>query len=150
MKSSNNTCASASGGFPPLWREKVLPALALLLFMLLAAIAPKVRAAEIPVIRGELGPCSADFTVTDSEDKPLYNAKIHVTIRYGFLSKRKAELEIGTNSDGKARIEGLPGKVKRPLEIKVSHGQDTKVIVHDPSLECQANLSVTLGDQEAD
>lgn len=147
MQSDNNTKSSASRGLPPGWGEKVLPALAVPLFLLMASIAPKVRAAEMPVIKGELGPCSADFTVTDSEDEPLYNAKIHVTIRYGFLSKRKAELEIGTDSDGKARIEGLPSKVKRPLEIKVSHGEDAKVVAHDPSVECQANLSVTLGEQ---
>ena len=40
--------------------------------------------------------------VTDLSGKPLYNAKIHVQIRYGFLGLRKLDLETGTNADGKA------------------------------------------------
>jgi len=54
---------------------------------LLAAQAP-----QIPVVDGGLGSCRADFTVKDGSDKPIYNAKIHVLIKYGFLSKRKTEL----------------------------------------------------------
>jgi hypothetical protein len=101
-------------------------------------------ATDVPVIKAELGPCSADFTVTDAENHPLYDAKIHVTIRYGFMSKRKSELDIGTDSDGKARIEGLPNKVKKPLEFKISHGEMTKMLAHDPGLECQASFNVAL------
>ena len=108
-------------------------------FHLLAA------AADVPVIKGEAGPCSADFTVTDSASKPVYNAKIHVTVRYGFMSKRKTDLEIGTNSDGKARIEGLPDKVKKPMEFQIRHGQDSRSVVHDPATDCHANFTVMLG-----
>ena len=67
-------------------------------------------AVDVPVVKGDLGTCSADFTVLDSNGKPVYDAKVHVTILYGFMNKRKSELEIGTNSDGKARIEGLPNR----------------------------------------
>lgn len=122
----------------------ILMRIAVPLFLLLASLPPKAGATDIPVIKGELGPCSADFTVTDGKNNPLYDAKIHVTVRYGFMSKRKSELEIGTNSDGKARIEGLPNKVKKPLEIKVSHGEMTKMLAHDPGLECQASFTVAL------
>lgn len=100
---------------------------------------------EAPVINGELGPCTADFTVTDSEKNPLYSAKIQATIRYGFMSKRKSELQIGTNSNGKARIVGLPQKVKKPIEIKVTHGGNSKIVAHDPGVECQASFTVALG-----
>jgi len=106
---------------------------------------PTAKAAEVPVIKGELGPCTADFTVTDSANKPLYNAKIHVTVRYGFLSKRKTDLEVGTNNDGKARVEGLPDKVKKPLEFQVRHEQLLKSLLHDPATECHANFTVALG-----
>src|SRR6266568_6677597 len=44
--------------------------------------------AEVPVINGNLGPCTADFTVKDSSSKAVYNAKIHVTVLYGFMNKR--------------------------------------------------------------
>lgn len=116
------------------------------LLLLIAGLGlPTAKAAEVPVIKGELGPCSADFTVTDSANKPLYDAKIHVTVRYGFMSKRKTDLEVGTNNDGKARIEGLPDKVKKPLEFQVRHEQLLKSLLHDPATECHANFTVALG-----
>jgi hypothetical protein len=116
------------------------------LLLLIAGLGlPTAKAAEVPVIKGELGPCSADFTVTDSANKPLYDAKIHVTVRYGFMSKRKTDLEVGTNSDGKARIEGLPDKVKKPLEFQIRHAQLLKSLLHDPANECHANFTVALG-----
>ena len=121
-----------------------LAAISIPLFMGLAFLPSRAPATDIPVIKAELGPCSADFTVTDAQNKPLYDAKIHVTIRYGFMSKRKSDLEIGTNGNGKARIEGLPDKVKKPLEIKISHGEMSKVVAHDPGLECQASFNVAL------
>lgn len=105
------------------------------------------KAAEVPVIKGEAGPCTADFTVTDSSSKPLYDAKIRVIVRYGFMSKRKADLEIGTDSNGKARIEGLPDKVKRPLEFHVRFAQQTKSVAQDPASNCHANFPVVMGTQ---
>src|SRR5947209_20044044 len=72
---------------------------------------------QIPVVDGGLGSCSADFTVKDGSDKPLYNAKIHVLLKYGSLSKRKTELEVGTNSDGKARMTRLRRMPQKPREI---------------------------------
>ncbi len=118
-------------------------AAALLLFS--AFRLPGTVAADVPVIKGDLGPCTADFTVTDSKNNPLYDAKIHVTVRYGFLSKRKSELEIGTNSDGRARVEGLPSKVKKPVEIAIRHGENVESMVHDPGSECQASFAIVLG-----
>jgi hypothetical protein len=126
-------------------RLRLLIAIAVPLILVLGPSASKARGTDVPVIKGELGPCTAGFTVADSENNPLYDAKIHVTVRYGFMNKRKSELEIGTNSDGKARIEGLPNKVKKPLEFKISHGEKTKLLAHDPGLECQASYSVALG-----
>ena len=104
------------------------------------------RAAEIPVINGNLGPCTADFTVTDNANKPIYDAKVHVTIRYGFMSKRKTDLEVGTNGDGKARIEGLPNKIKNPpLEFRVSNGDQSKTVTADPAVDCHPSFTVALG-----
>jgi len=115
---------------------------ALFLFLcgeLLAANSP-----EIPVVDGGLGSCRADFTVKDGSDKPIYNAKIHVTIKYGFLNKRKAELEVGTNSDGKASVTGLPNLPKRPLEFIVKSGTIEKTLTDDPSDTCNATFDVIL------
>jgi len=103
-------------------------------------------AVEVPVIKGDLGPCSADFTVFDSNNKPVYDAKIHVTILYGFMNKRTSDLEIGTNSDGKARIEGLPDKLKKPpLEFRIRSGNSRKSVTQDPATDCHATFNVQLG-----
>ncbi len=118
-------------------------ALSAVLFIVALGLTP-CAAADVPVVKGDLGPCSADFTVTDSASKPLYDARIHVTIAYGFMSKRKSDIEIGTNSDGKARIEGLPDKVKNILQFKIRHGEKTKSVMHDPANECHADFSVVL------
>ncbi len=83
-------------------------------------------------------------TVTDSASKPLFDAKIHVTIVYGFMNKRKSDLEVGTDSDGKARIEGLPERVRKILEFKIRHGEKTKSVMHDPANECHATFTVVL------
>ena len=120
-------------------------AAALIAVLIVTSLAAK--SVEVPVIKGNLGPCSADFTVTDSANKPIYNAKIHVTILYGFMNKRKTELEIGTNSDGKARVEGLPTRVKKSLEFHIRSGELSKSVMHDPEVECQASFNVVLGKQ---
>ena len=106
---------------------------------LLAAQSP-----EIPVVDGGLGSCRADFTVKDGSDKPIYNAKIHVLIKYGFLSKRKTELEVGTNSDGKASVTGLPNMPKKPLEFAIKSGTVEKTVADDPSDTCNAKFDITL------
>ncbi len=103
---------------------------------------------EVTAVNGGLGPCTADFTVSDNSNKPIYDAKIHVTILYGFMNKRRQDLEVGTNSDGKARFEGLPNKLKKkPLEFQVRSGQQTKSVPIDPETDCQANSTVILGSQ---
>ncbi len=101
---------------------------------------------EIPVVNGVLGSCSANFTVSDTAKKPIYDAKIDVVIHYGFLGLHKTELHVGTNSDGKARVAGLPERPKKPLEFDITKGTLSKTVLHDPFEKCDANLEVTLGD----
>jgi hypothetical protein len=123
--------------------ERVIQAVAVGLW--LALCPATIGAADVPVVSAELGPCSADFTVTDSAKKPLYDAKIHVTIVYGFMNKRRQDLKIGTNSDGKARVEGLPDRLKKkPLEFQVSSGSQTKTVTQDPEVNCHASFDVVL------
>jgi len=35
-------------------------------------------AVEVPVMKSDLGPCSADFTVVDSNNKPIYDSKVQL------------------------------------------------------------------------
>ncbi len=123
--------------------ERAIQAVAGSLWLALCPLT--IGAADVPVVSAELGPCSADFAVADSAKKPLYNAKIHVKIAYGFMSKRSQDLKIGTNSDGKARIEGLPDRLKKkPLEFQVSSGSQTKTVTQDPEVNCHASFDVVL------
>ncbi|MBZ5513462.1 MAG: hypothetical protein LAN62_01200 [Acidobacteriia bacterium] len=63
------------------------------------------------------------------------------------MSKRKTDLEVGTNSDGKARIEGLPERARKPLEFRIHHGDRQKSVSQDPSSECHAKFTVVLAAQ---
>ena len=101
---------------------------------------------NVPTVSGGMGPCTADFIVADAANKPVYDAKIHVKVKYGFMSKRDTDLEVGTDSNGKARIEGLPDKLKKPpMEFTISSGDLTKSVTDDPAATCHATFAVTLG-----
>jgi hypothetical protein len=118
----------------------------LLLALILAApsLAQTPDPKSIPVIDGGIGPCTADFTISDTGNKPVYLAKIKVHIAYGFASARKLDLEVSTNVDGKARFTGLPDRVKRGLFFEASEGERTGNAFNDPSKTCQAQLAITL------
>ena len=118
----------------------------LLLALILAApaLAQKPDPKSIPVIDGGIGPCTADFTITDPDNKPVYLAKIKVHIAYGFASAHKLDLEVSTNVDGKARFTGLPDRVKRGLFFEASESDRTGNAFDDPSKTCQAQLAITL------
>jgi hypothetical protein len=114
------------------------------LFFAGAALAAE---SEIPTVDGHLGSCSATFTVRDKDNKPIYNARIITTFRYGPLGMRKMSLEVGTDSEGKARVAGLPEKRKDPLEFEITSGQLSKKVTADPSRDCKAAIEVNLGNQ---
>jgi hypothetical protein len=99
---------------------------------------------EVPVVDAGLGSCRADFLVKDSAGKPIFNAKVSLTIKYGFLSKRKTQVEVGTNSDGKARVTGLPSLPKKPLEFFIKSGTVSTSVTDDPETNCNAVFEVTL------
>jgi hypothetical protein len=82
--------------------------------------APSAASKSIPVVDGGIGPCSAEFTVTDAAGAPVYAASIKVHIAYRFMSAHKLDLEVGTNSDGKARFTGLPNRLKRGLYFETA------------------------------
>jgi len=127
-----------------LWRDLIILLLSTLFVFILNAGPTSADSPEVPVVDAGLGSCRADFTVKDGSDKPLYNAKISVTIRYGFLNKRKSEVEVGTNSDGKARVMGLPNLPKRPLDFLIKSGDLSATVTDDPSTNCNAVFNVSL------
>jgi len=97
-----------------------------------------------PVVDGGAGPCSADFTVIDSSQAPVYNAKISVHIAYGFMYLHKLDLEVGTNTAGKARFVGLPERTKQGLFFRASEGGREGSAFVDPAKTCKAELSIPI------
>jgi hypothetical protein len=122
--------------------------LALLGLPVLRAQTSPPDAKAVPVIDGDLGPCSAEFTVTDSAGAPIYAATIQVHIAYGFLSAYKLDLEVGTNASGKARFTGLPAKSKRGLFFRASKGTREGSAFDDPAKTCKAEFTIALAEKK--
>ncbi len=103
------------------------------------------KAPEVPVVDAGAGACWVDFSVKQHDGKPVYNAKIHVQVRYGMV--HKTDVEVGTNYDGKARISGLPQKVRKPpLTFDVRKANAITAVTHDPASNCHASYDVVLPD----
>jgi hypothetical protein len=113
-------------------------------FLAIGGAAQTAKEPDLPVVDGGLGTCKADFTVKDAQDKPIYNAKINVLIKYGFMGMRKTQLEAGTNSEGKARFTGLPERVRKPLEFVIKSGNVSSTVTDDPEEKCEATFDVKL------
>ncbi len=103
------------------------------------------EANAIPVIDGGIGPCTADFTVTDgASKKPIYDAKVSVHIKYGFGNFHKMDLQVGTNVDGKARFTGLPDKLNHGLYFHATKGELSGEVFDDTSDTCKAQFTMAL------
>jgi hypothetical protein len=98
---------------------------------------------ELPVLKAGLGACAADFIVKDADGSPIYLAMIHVRVRYGLMNVKRADLEVGTNSEGKARIEGLPPKAK-PLVYEIQKDTKKTTVEQNVSSMCEAAFDVAL------
>lgn len=115
-----------------------------LLLLSLSALAQTPDPHSIPSVDGGVGPCSADFTITDANNAPIYNAKVNVHIAYGFMSVRKLDLEVSTNVDGKARFTGIPNRLKRGLYFHASEGDREAEVFDDPANTCKAQFTAIL------
>jgi hypothetical protein len=102
------------------------------------------NSAEIPIVKGGAGSCSADFMVSDASGKGIYNAKIVIHLKYGFMGLHRLDATVSTNFDGKARVEGLPERIKNAGEFTISHGDQSKSLPYDPIAECQTRHEITL------
>lgn len=109
-----------------------------------AAISRADNAPDVPTVNASIGDCRADFTVKDGAGKPLYNAKIDISIKYGFMNTHKTDLESNTNTDGKARFIGLPNYSKKPLEFVVTSGTVSRTLTDNPTDTCKAVFNITL------
>jgi hypothetical protein len=100
---------------------------------------------DIPVTDGTSGPCSVEFTVTDSDGKPVYAARIDVHLAYGAFGAHKLDMGVYTNAQGKAKFIGIPVKVKRPpVEFNAKKDDLVGVATMDPATECQAKHDIVM------
>lgn len=125
--------------------RRAVEALALSLFFAGGMLAAP-QMGPVPQVNAGIGSCTADFTVSQGANQPLYNAEISVRIAYGFMGVKKMDLKVGTNSEGRARFVGLPEKVHKPPIDFVVQAKGLTKTVHDwPSVTCQARYSVIIG-----
>jgi hypothetical protein len=107
--------------------------------------APPQKPDDIPVTDGTSGPCSIEFSVTDSDGKPVYAARIDVHLAYGAFGAHKLDMGVYTNAQGKARFTGLPAKVRKPpVEFNAKKDDLVGVATMDPATECQAKHDIVM------
>jgi hypothetical protein len=100
---------------------------------------------DIPVTDGTSGPCSIEFSVTDSDGKPVYAARIDVHLAYGAFGAHKLDMGVYTNAQGKARFTGIPAKVRKPpIEFNAKKDDLVGVATMDPATECQAKHEIVM------
>jgi hypothetical protein len=104
---------------------------------------------DIPVTDGTSGPCSIDFSVTDSGGKPVYAARIDVHMAYGAFGAHKLDMGVYTNTEGKARFAGIPAKVKNPpIEFAAKKDDLVGAATMDPATECQAQHDIVMAKKK--
>jgi hypothetical protein len=103
------------------------------------------NSSDIPVTDGTSGPCSIEFSVTDSDGKPVYAARIDVHLAYGAFGAHKLDMGVYTNAQGKARFTGIPTKVRKPpVEFNAKKDDLVGVATMDPATECQAKHDIVM------
>jgi hypothetical protein len=107
--------------------------------------APSPKPDDIPVTDGTSGPCSIEFSVTDSAGKPVYAARIDVHLAYGAFGAHKLDMGVYTNAQGKAKFIGIPIKVRKPpVEFNAKKDDLVGVATMDPLTECQAKHDIVM------
>ncbi len=100
---------------------------------------------DVPVTDAGSGPCAIELTVTSTDGKPVYAAKIDYRAAYGFMGTHKLDMSVYTNVNGKARFAGIPAKVKNPpIEFHAAKDELVGVATMDPSAECQATHDIVM------
>lgn len=127
-----------------IWKALVLQFSCVALILACAVVFGADNPPDVPTVNASIGDCRADFTVKDGAGKPLYNAKIDISIKYGFMNMHKTDLESNTNSDGQARFIGLPNFSKKPLEFVVTSGTVSRTLTDNPTDTCKAVFDITL------
>ena len=95
-------------------------------------------------ISADLGTCSASITVSGTDSKPIYAAKVTTRIQFGLLGVKRLDLEAYTGSDGKVKITNLPEVLKKPMYIHISKGDKEEIVQFKPDIKCEASFDIQL------
>jgi hypothetical protein len=129
-------------------RNLFLPALVLASSCLIATSAGRAQNAATPPVPNEIsadmGTCSAQISVTGTDLKPVYGAKVTTRIQYGLLGVKRLDLEGYTGPNGRVKITNLPEVLKKPMYIHISKNDEDHVVEFKPSWHCQAEFDVEL------
>ncbi|MDT8068820.1 MAG: hypothetical protein ROO76_11720 [Terriglobia bacterium] len=96
----------------------------------------------VPTVDGAAGPCTVEFTATGPNGAPVSNARIRVHVSYGFLGGRQLDLQVATDSHGRARFIGLPESVDGGLFFEATTDTLRGVATDDPNTECHAKHGI--------
>ncbi|HKR95939.1 MAG TPA: hypothetical protein VJW55_11280 [Candidatus Angelobacter sp.] len=100
---------------------------------------------DVPVTDAQSGPCSIELTVSGTDTKPVYAARIDYKTAYGFMGTHKLDMTVYTNAQGRARFTGIPARVRKPpIEFRASKGDLVGVATMDPANECQARHDIMM------
>jgi len=100
---------------------------------------------DIPVTDAASGPCSIELSVTSSDGKPVYAARIDYHAAYGAFGAHKLDMGVYTNAQGKAKFTGIPLKVKKPpIEFNAKKDDLIGMATMDPVTECQAKHDIVM------
>jgi hypothetical protein len=81
--------------------------------------------------------------IKDAAGAPVYLALVHVNVRYGPMNLKRMDLEVGTNSEGKAQIKGLPDKAKA-MTYDIKKDDKKTTVDQDVAKMCDGKFEVTL------
>ena len=98
----------------------------------------------VPTVDGELGSCSVEFTTIDGHGNPIGGASLRLHLTYGFAGIRRLDLEVTTNTDGKARFTGLPDNLKKGLFFRGSKEDKEGTAFYEPKKNCKAQHTMVL------
>ncbi|HZS27698.1 MAG TPA: hypothetical protein VFB76_10745 [Candidatus Angelobacter sp.] len=106
---------------------------------------PAQSSQDVPVTDAQSGSCSIELTVSGTDTKPVYAARIDYHTAYGFMGTHKLDMTVYTNAQGMARFTGIPAKVRKPpIEFHASKGDLVGVATMDPATECQARHDIMM------
>jgi hypothetical protein len=108
------------------------------------------QADDVPVTDAESGPCSIELSITGTDGKPIYAARIDYHAAYGFMGTHKLDMTVYTNAQGKARFAGIPAKVKNPpIEFHAAKEDLVGLATMDPASECQAKHDIVMDKKKS-